>query len=130
MAMNKVYIVSTGVDILATRPRRWFEAENILRVFSDEEEAFRCLQAAAAEGFKVPRNWPIGKKCYIYPNTYAVMRVYEVKEPRSLGEIIRERYGGEEVPWMVPVRIPVESTDEELGQMPGQVPVQEGMDAQ
>lgn len=76
--MNKVYIVSTGMDILATSPRRWFEAENIIRVFSDEEEAFRCFQAAA-EGVGVDRNWPIGKKAYIYPKTYAVMRVYEVK---------------------------------------------------
>lgn len=107
--MDKVYIVSTGMDILGTSPRRWFEAENILRVFSDEEEAFRCFQAAAAEGFKVPRNWPIGKKAYIYPKTYVVMRVYEVKEPR---------FSIRRFPGVVP--------DEELGQMPGQ----EGTDAQ
>lgn len=100
--MNKVYIVSTGMDILATSPRRWFEAENILRVFSDEEDAFRCFKAAAAEGFKVPRNWPIGKKAYIYPKTYVVMRAYEVKgEP-----------------------------DEDLWRVPGREPVQEGTDAE
>jgi hypothetical protein len=115
---------------------RKYEVEDILRVFSDEEDAFGCFQAACGVG--MDRNWPIGKKFYIYNDTYAVMRVYEVKEPRSLGEIIRERYGGEEVPWMVPDRIPVESTDGELGrmpgqnpvQMPGQAPVQEGTDAQ
>ena len=112
MAMNKVYIVSTGMDILGTSPRRWFEAENILRVFSDEEEAFRCFQAAC-EGVGVDRNWPIGKKFYIYPKTYAVMRVYEVKEPR---------FSIRRFPGVVP--------DEELGQVPGQAPVQEGKDAE
>lgn len=112
--MNKVYIVSTGMDILGTSPRRWFEAENILRVFSDEEDAFRCLQVAAAEGFKVPRNWPIGKKVYIYPKTYAVMRAYEVKgEPdEELG------------------RMPDGEPGQNPGQVPVQVPVPEGTDAQ
>ena len=84
--MNKVYIVSTGMDILGTDRRRWFEVENILSVFSDEEDAIRCFKAAAG-GVGVDHNWPIGKKAYIYPKAYAVMRVYEVKEPRSYVEI-------------------------------------------
>lgn len=44
---------------------------------------------------------------------------------KTFGQIIRERYGGEEVPWMVPVRISLETPDEELGR----VPDKEGTDA-
>lgn len=77
--MNNVYIVSTGRIIIGKTGNgfRKYEVEDILRVFSDEEDAFRCFQAACGVG--MDRNWPIGKKFYIYNDTYVVMRVYGVK---------------------------------------------------
>jgi hypothetical protein len=76
--MNDIYIVSTGLEVLAYRSSRWYDVENIIGVFDNEDSAFECLRATS-EIHTLPRNWPIGKKVYIYPKTYVVMRAYEVK---------------------------------------------------
>lgn len=76
--MNDIYIVSSGLEVLAYRSSRWYDVENIIGVFDNEDSAFECLRATS-EINDLTRDWLIGKKVYIYPNTYVVMRVYEVK---------------------------------------------------